>query len=246
MTDEKTLVADLLRLARVKQGLTQAALAEKAGVAQTLISAYENVRRQPTLPTLVRLLKAAGLERLGFETAIVERAFDGNFHPDAARGEPTIAVAGFDKRDPRLLLGNDRFTWVVDGGLGAGPVEYLDIVVNTFPAPEAPALAFPQPRPRAGALPAAYEAEIARLVGEGAEVDAVRCGMLDIAGVNIGAAFVGAFAGTLVIADLLRLLHGGPSFSVVSVDLRDPEHLRAVPNPAPGDPAPAFTFASGR
>lgn len=190
---------------------------------------------------------AAALEALGFETTIVERAFDGNFHPDVSCGEPTIAVAGFDKRDPRLLLGDDRFTWVVDGGLGAGPVEYLDIVVNTFPAPEAPALAFPppKPRPRAAALPDAYEAEIARQVGEGAEAEAVRCGMLDIAGVNIGAAFVGAFAGTLVIADLLRLLHGGPSFSVVSVDMRDPEHLRAVPNPTPGAPDPAFTFARG-
>jgi transcriptional regulator with XRE-family HTH domain len=53
---------DLLRLARVKAGLTQAVLAERAGVAQTLISAYENGRRQPTLPTLMRLLDAAGFD----------------------------------------------------------------------------------------------------------------------------------------------------------------------------------------
>jgi hypothetical protein len=53
---------DLLRLARVKAGLTQAALAERAGVAQALISAYENGRRQPTFPTLLRLLEAAGFE----------------------------------------------------------------------------------------------------------------------------------------------------------------------------------------
>lgn len=189
---------------------------------------------------------AAALEALGFRTAIVERAFDSDFHPDVARDEPTIAVAGFDKRDPRLLLGDDCFTRVVDGGLGAGAVEYLSIVVNTFPAPEDPSLAFPQARARAAAMPDAYEAEIARQVGEGAEADAVRCGLLEIAGVNIGASFVGAFAGTLVIADLLRLLHDGRNFSVVSVDLRDPAHLRAVPNTAPGAPNPAFTFAHGR
>lgn len=53
---------DLLRLARVKGGLTQAALAQRAGVAQALISAYENGRRQPTLPTLTRLLEAAGFD----------------------------------------------------------------------------------------------------------------------------------------------------------------------------------------
>lgn len=61
--DERERVAgDLLRLARVKAGLTQAALAARAGVAQAAISAYENGHRQPTLPTLYRLLIAAGFE----------------------------------------------------------------------------------------------------------------------------------------------------------------------------------------
>lgn len=57
-----TLAGDLLRLARAKAGLPQSALAERVGVAQSLISAYENGRRQPTLPALRRLLAAAGFE----------------------------------------------------------------------------------------------------------------------------------------------------------------------------------------
>jgi transcriptional regulator with XRE-family HTH domain len=56
------LAGDVLRLARTKSCLTQAQLAERAGVAQSLISAYENGRRQPTVPTLDRLLGAAGYE----------------------------------------------------------------------------------------------------------------------------------------------------------------------------------------
>jgi uncharacterized protein len=61
--DRRTRVAgDVLRLARVKGGLTQAELARRAGVAQALISSYENGHRQPTLPTLLRLLEAAGFE----------------------------------------------------------------------------------------------------------------------------------------------------------------------------------------
>jgi transcriptional regulator with XRE-family HTH domain len=56
------LAGDLLRLARAKARLTQSALAERAGVAQSLISAYENGHRQPTLPVLKRLLVAAGFE----------------------------------------------------------------------------------------------------------------------------------------------------------------------------------------
>lgn len=53
---------DLLRLARAKAGLTQDDLAFRAGVAQSLISAYENGRRQPTMPTLMRLLEASGFD----------------------------------------------------------------------------------------------------------------------------------------------------------------------------------------
>lgn len=62
VAEDTRLAGDLLRLARAKASLTQAALAEKAGVTQALISAYENSRRQPTMPTLLRLIRAAGFE----------------------------------------------------------------------------------------------------------------------------------------------------------------------------------------
>src|ERR1039458_10649692 len=54
--------AGLLRYARLKAGLSQSDLAKRAGVARTMVSAYEHDRRQATLPTLMRLLKAAGFE----------------------------------------------------------------------------------------------------------------------------------------------------------------------------------------
>lgn len=49
-------------MARYKAGITQAELARRAGVPASMVSAYEGGRRQPTLPTLLRLLKAAGYE----------------------------------------------------------------------------------------------------------------------------------------------------------------------------------------
>src|SRR5471032_2155157 len=54
--------AGLLQLARLKSGLSQGRLAELAGVPATMISAYERDKRQPTLPTLLRLLNAAGFD----------------------------------------------------------------------------------------------------------------------------------------------------------------------------------------
>jgi uncharacterized protein len=54
--------AALLQLARLKAGLTQRELAERAAVPDTMISAYERDQRQPTLATLLRLLHAAGFD----------------------------------------------------------------------------------------------------------------------------------------------------------------------------------------
>ena len=57
-----TLAAGLIRLARDKAGLTQSELAGRAGSSQQAISAYETGRQEPTLPTLERLIAAAGFE----------------------------------------------------------------------------------------------------------------------------------------------------------------------------------------
>jgi transcriptional regulator with XRE-family HTH domain len=54
--------AGLLQLARLKSGLSQGQLAERAGVPATMISAYERDKRQPTMPTLLRLLRATGFD----------------------------------------------------------------------------------------------------------------------------------------------------------------------------------------
>jgi hypothetical protein len=191
---------------------------------------------------------AAALERRGFETRLVERAYDEHFHPDAhadpARCEPDIALAGFDDITPRKVLGEAGFAHIIDAGLGSGPVEYLDMVLHSFPAAQDPSAAFAGNVASARSLPEAYEDEILRRAETGEDETAARCGMVDIAGVTVGASFVGTFASTLVIADILRLLHVGMSYSVISVDLRNPSGLQAVPNSAPGEySAPAYTLA---
>ena len=48
---------------RRRRGLTQAALARRAGTSQPVVSAYEHGRRDPTFGTLRRLVEAGG-ERL--------------------------------------------------------------------------------------------------------------------------------------------------------------------------------------
>lgn len=63
----------MLREARERAGLTQVALARRAGVTQSMVSAYETGRRDPTYSTLERLLRATG-HRLTYEPADDEPA----------------------------------------------------------------------------------------------------------------------------------------------------------------------------
>ena len=55
-----TTAAELLRRARQRAGLTQHALALRAGVTQSVISAYEAGRREPSYAMLSRLVRSAG------------------------------------------------------------------------------------------------------------------------------------------------------------------------------------------
>ncbi len=58
----ESVAGSLILLARESAQLSQRALAIRAGTSQNAIAAYEANRRQPTVPTLYRILAAAGVE----------------------------------------------------------------------------------------------------------------------------------------------------------------------------------------
>jgi predicted nucleotidyltransferase len=72
----------LLRQARTRAGLSQAELATRAGVAQSVISIYESGRRQPALPTLAALVEATGFD---LEVRLRRRRLDRLTGPLGAR-----------------------------------------------------------------------------------------------------------------------------------------------------------------
>jgi predicted nucleotidyltransferase/DNA-binding XRE family transcriptional regulator len=57
---DTTASASLLCEARVRGRLTQTDVARRAGVAQSVVSAYESGRREPALSTLIRLVASTG------------------------------------------------------------------------------------------------------------------------------------------------------------------------------------------
>lgn len=173
---------------------------------------------------------AKHMAALGYRTSIVERRFDDYLRPDGF--EPTIALAGFDRPEPRRALG-DKFDFVVDTGIGGGPHDYLDVLFHTFPSEAQPRVAFASSVEPSPSLPPAYELEIERrIIGGVVEGDA-RCGMVDIAGASVAASFVGAIAAAFAVAQVLVLLNEGEHFSVMDLDLRDPEHVVCAPKVQP-------------
>lgn len=51
---------NLIKLARAESGLSQRALARRAGTSQATLSAYESGNKSPSLDTLARIVRAAG------------------------------------------------------------------------------------------------------------------------------------------------------------------------------------------
>jgi transcriptional regulator with XRE-family HTH domain len=57
-----TWAGNLVKLARIESNLSQRELARRAGTSQATLSAYETGTKSPSLETLVRIIRAAGLD----------------------------------------------------------------------------------------------------------------------------------------------------------------------------------------
>lgn len=210
-------------------GLVDPQFVVKANVDTGLLTSADHVGSRKTR------VVATALEARGAQTLIVERRFDHDFKrtPD----EPAVALAGFDSPGPRRLLEGAGLARVVDAGLGGGPQQYVEMLIHVFPSGLSAVAAFED----SGATNAdelldrpAYATELARLEAGGLSNEAARCGVIEVAGRTVGAAFVGAIASTFVVADELRALADGPRYEVISLSLRSPEYMEAIPNSAPG------------
>ncbi|MFZ6991453.1 helix-turn-helix domain-containing protein [Curtobacterium sp. RRHDQ66] len=121
---ERLSAADLIRDARLRAELTQVQLAKRAGVTQSVISTYENGRREPSLAALQRLLFAAGfltvidLEPVADPPPLRERVA-------AARLELLEAITRLGGMNPRL------FGSVARGE--DGPDSDVDLMVDLRP-----------------------------------------------------------------------------------------------------------------
>jgi hypothetical protein len=165
------------------------------------------------------------LEARGFDTVLEERRF-GDWTRRAPH-EPGVALCGVDNAYARTALEKAGFDLVIEAGLGAGPQAFRSISMHSFPASRPAELIWSRIVGQADNnienMPA-YQA----LKREG--IDA--CGLTQLASRTVGVPFVGLIAATLVIAELLRRLHGGNGLELASGSVAALEDFEVAVMPA--------------
>jgi hypothetical protein len=111
---------------------------------------------------------------------------------------------------------------VIEAGLGRGHRDFRTMRLHCLPGSRSSSDLWKDAAPAENVEDRpAYE----KLVSDGT-LD--RCGMTLLAGKAIGAPFVGATAASLVLAEVLRTLHGGPVHSLIELDLLSIEQRLAI------------------
>jgi hypothetical protein len=166
---------------------------------------------------------AERLEQIGIGTRLVERRLDQ--HQRAGDRDPQVLLAGFDNPAGRALLSKTRFDLIIDLGIGAGHRDYLDMRLYSFPASRRSEEIFP---------PQGAEPVTADLLEQPAwrklhERTGDRCGVIEVAGQSVGAAFVGAFTAAVGVAELVRYYADEQRYELIDLSLRNLTRARAIP-----------------
>jgi hypothetical protein len=145
---------------------------------------------------------AEWVEQLGFKSKISERKY--TEYDRRMEDEPALAICGFDKGRPRSFLAKTGFEFIVECGLGDTLADFDQIHMHTFPTQ------INTPESLWGNLddgPKAVNKDDVALFADGKQA----CGQvaIDLAGKAVSTSFVGAMAGALAIAEILRVFNGG-------------------------------------
>lgn len=185
---------------------------------------------------------ASWLEARGFRPRIVERRFDSTTRVE--KGEPRLALCGFDGGGPRHLLdiASIGFERVVEAGLGGRADNFESMSIHSLPHSElSAAKLWPEGEPTTA------ESRVEELAGSRrayADVERKRgCGHLELAGRSVGVPFVGAVAASLVLSETLRMVHQGRRLDLLELRLSNPSAIvtRPVGTGYAGDATPILS-----
>lgn len=164
----------------------------------------------------------AWLDARGFDTYLLESRF-GKWTTRTAE-DPAVALCGVDNPAARAALEHPGFGLVVEAGLGAGPEAFRSLSVHTFPATRRAEDIWSKDF---GAAAANVEELPAYRAMKNAGADA--CGLTQLASRTVGVPFVGLIAGVMVVAELLRRLHGGVALELAAGSASALDTIETIP-----------------
>ena len=155
-------------------------------------------------------------------TLISDRRFDERTirYAETNTEEPHIALCGLDNVEGRRHLSRAGFMRVVECGLGGSASDFDQLRVHTFPNTSF----------RSEELWKTPDVEIVnkkRLQALSRKEEVCGVHALESSKVSIASSFVGAVAASLVIAEVLKIYHGGNQSEEVDLDLRCQGRLSA-------------------
>lgn len=170
-----------------------------------------------TLETQLGCMKTRAMaewaESRGFNTTMVERPFAGDFSLN--HNDPRLAFCGVDNREARAAMEDVGFEAVVEAGLGAGE-EFLAYQIHCFPNQRSA-------RNRWGTKVQDRDVQISEPIRRHAARNGLdECGLTELAGIRVGASFVGTVATALALGQILRPLHDSPMHGAISGKLTSP------------------------
>jgi hypothetical protein len=156
------------------------------------------------------------LEFGGWDTEMIERQHRGDLRPTPE--DPPFLLAGLDRLPPRKMLAGSGFDYMIDAGIGHGSGDFEGIQIRVIAKGaeidglwNAPSATPPADRLLSGEAYRSLEREIGA------------CGTFSLANASVAVPFVGAAAGALAIAQVIRLASMQPGSALLQMELGSPE-----------------------
>ena len=186
---------------------------------------------------------SAWLESRGFQSRIIERRFDAHF--SCRSDEPQLALCGFDKNDARRPLEAANFLRVIESGLGGTADNFDTLSMHTLPNLRPASELWPDIPSAEREAESKRRALLAQRSRGYAALQCDECGRVELAGKSVAVPFVGTASASFVLAEAVRLLHGGPAYTDLKLRLSVPSDLRVTSKGGYGaqDATLAFTYS---
>lgn len=154
-------------------------------------------------------------EACGWKTRMIERRFNDDLRP--TNHEPPILVSCLDSVEPRLALARSGFAYMVDAGVGHGPIDFEGIQVRVLPRGVDPGKYWGNP-PKKKNIEEIMQLNAYKALSK----DKDPCGSFPLAEASVAVPFVGAITAALTLVQMMRLASLKPTMDMIHMELAAP------------------------